>query len=157
MLDDKDSLNEWVITHEIARCFLVIVDYIHTGNNENFILINEILSKLLLLAMESKLTLYWFLIRLLRIIFSTFEETHFGLFCHHCYQAEYHKRYIRLLSVFKPPVTEMWPSQKAALPLVLGANNGAVINLRTSAGKTRVAEVAMLQTLFLMIHQRFYI
>jgi replicative superfamily II helicase len=48
----------------------------------------------------------------------------------------------------KRPVAELWASQRAALPLALNvANNGAVINLRTSAGKTRVEELAILQTL----------
>ena len=57
-------------------------------------------------------------------------------------------RYARLLAFARHPVTELWSSQRAALPLALDqTNRGAVINLRTSAGKTRVAELAILQTL----------
>ena len=46
-----------------------------------------------------------------------------------------------------PPVTELWPSQVAAIPLAVGENDGGIINLRTSGGKTRVAEIAIINTL----------
>lgn len=56
--------------------------------------------------------------------------------------------YVRLLAFQSPPVTELWKSQTSALQLALNSQNrGGVINLRTSAGKTRVAELAILQTL----------
>lgn len=57
------------------------------------------------------------------------------------------KSYIQLLSGFVPPVTELWPSQVAAIPLAVGENDGGIINLRTSGGKTRVAEIAIINTL----------
>src|SRR3989304_2826717 len=57
-------------------------------------------------------------------------------------------QYIRLLAYSNLPVIELWTSQRAALSLALTpTNRGGVINLRTSAGKTRVAELAILQTL----------
>src|SRR5262249_26438149 len=57
-------------------------------------------------------------------------------------------RYVRLLAFGRRSVTELWSSQRAALPLALNSSNhGAVVNLRTSAGKTCVAELAILQTL----------
>jgi hypothetical protein len=56
--------------------------------------------------------------------------------------------YVRLLALSAPPVTELWQSQLSSLHLSLNKENlGGVINLRTSAGKTRVAELAILQTL----------
>lgn len=145
---DLETLDEWVITHEIARCFLVVTDFIQTGNQENFKLTNNIFTKLLTLATESGLTLYWLTIRLLRIIFSTFQNASLWSVLPPLLPAKYiTEKYIRLLSRFKSPVTEMWPSQTASLPLAVGENAGAVINLRTSGGKTRVAEIAILNTL----------
>lgn len=142
------DFDEWVISHEIARCFLIVVDFIHTGNQENFTLINDILEKLLALSSESALTLYWLVIRLLRIIFSTFQGSSLWSILPPFLPAEFITgKYIRLLSGFRSPVTEMWPSQTAALPLAIGDNSGAVINLRTSGGKTRIAEIVILKTL----------
>ncbi|MCC7537092.1 MAG: DEAD/DEAH box helicase [Deltaproteobacteria bacterium] len=58
-------------------------------------------------------------------------------------------RYVRLLAHATPlPLIELWSSQRDALPLALDrTNRGGVINLRTSGGKTRVAELAILQVL----------
>ena len=142
------DFDEWVISHEIARCFLIIVDFIHTGNQENFTLIKDILEKLLALSSVSGLTLYWLIIRLLKIIISTFESASlWSILCPLLPVKHITEKYIRLLSGFESPVTEMWPSQTAALPLAIGDNSGAIINLRTSGGKTRVAEIAILKTL----------
>ncbi len=142
------DFDEWVISHEIARCFLIVTDFIYTGNQENFTLIKDILEKLLALSSESVLTLYWLIIRLLRIIFSTFQESSLWSILPPFLPTKHiTEKYIRLLSGFRSPVTEIWPSQTAALPLAIGDNSGAVINLRTSGGKTRIAEIAILKTL----------
>lgn len=145
---DLRDFDEWVISHEIARCFYIVMDFIYTGNQDNFSLIKDILEKLLALSSESALTLYWIIIRLLRIIFSTFQATSLWSILPPLLPAKYiTEKYIRLLSGFRSPVTEIWPSQITALPLAIGDNSGAVINLRTSGGKTRIAEIAILKTL----------
>lgn len=145
---DFRNFDEWVISHEIARCFFIIIDFIYTGNEENITQVNDILEKLLYLSSEDNLTLYWLVIRLLKIILSTFHDSSLWTILIPLLPARHiTEKYIRLLGNFKSPVTEMWPSQTASLPLALGDNNGAVINLRTSGGKTRVAEIAILKTL----------
>lgn len=145
---DLLSFDKWVISHEVARCFYIIIDFIHTGNEENFILVNEILDKLLNLASEDNLTLYWLIIRLLKIILTTFQVSSlWSVLPPLLPERHITEKYIRLLSNHRPPVTEMWPSQTFSLPLAVGENDGAVINLRTSGGKTRVAEIAILKTL----------
>jgi hypothetical protein len=56
--------------------------------------------------------------------------------------------YASLLALSEPPVTELWRSQLLSLQLALNDENlGGVVNLRTSAGKTRVAELAILKEL----------
>ena len=145
-LDIRD-FDVWVISHEIAHCFFVVADFIHTGKQANFKIINDILAKLLRLASESNLTSYWLIVRLLRIIFSTFQGASLWSVLPPLLPAkDITDRYIRLLSGFISPITEMWPSQIASLSLAVGKNSGAVINLRTSGGKTRVAEIAILKT-----------
>ena len=58
------------------------------------------------------------------------------------------KKYIQLSAFASKPVIELWTSQKESLPIALDTERpGAVVNMRTSAGKTRVAELAILQTL----------
>lgn len=145
---DLHEFDEWIISHEIARCFLVIIDFIYTGDQEGVSLAEEIFNKLIAIASQDSLTLYWLIIRLLRIIFSTFQTASLWTVLPPLLpERKISEKYIRLLAGFSSPVTEIWPSQSAALPLALDYNNGAVINLRTSAGKTRVAEIAILKTL----------
>lgn len=113
----------------------------------SFIFYNNLL-KLLILSTECNLTLYWLIIRLLKIIILTFQKSSlWSVLPALLPVGNITEKYIRLLSWFKSPVTEMWPSQTASLPLAVGDNEGAVINLRTSGGKTRVAEIAILKTL----------
>lgn len=145
---DLHDFDEWVISHEIARCFLIVDDFIQTGNQDNIALVRDILENLLTLSSIGALTLYWLIIRLLRIIISTFQGSSLWTILP-LLLPERHitEKYIRLLSSFKSPVTEIWPSQTASLSIAIGENSGGVINLRTSGGKTRVAEIAILKTL----------
>lgn len=147
-LSDIQSLDEWVISHEIARIFLMVVDFVQTGNQSNFVSIDNIFDKLLSIATESNLISYWLIVRLLKIILSTFQEASLWTILPPLLPAQHiTENYIRLLSGFKPAITELWPSQTMAIPLAVGENSGGVINLRTSGGKTRVAEIAILNTL----------
>ncbi len=147
-LPDMQSLDEWAISHEIARIFLIIIDFVQTGNQSNFKIIDDIFNKLLYIATESNLISFWLIIRLLRIILSTFHEASLWTILPPLLPSQYiTKNYIQLLSGFVPPITELWPSQAVAIPLAVGENGGCVINLRTSGGKTRVAEIAILSTL----------
>lgn len=142
------GFDEWVISHEIARCFLILMDFIDSGNKENFEDLSGVLKNLLLISSEDSLTLYWLIIRLLNIILSTFRDSSLWYVLPPLLpEGSSADKYIRVLGNYIPPVIEMWPSQTDSLPLVLGERSGAVINLRTSAGKTRVAEVAILEAL----------
>ena len=147
-LSDIHVLDEWVISHEIARIFMIITDYVQTGNKDDFTIIDDIFNKLLLVAVDSNLISFWLIIRLLRIILSTYFKASLWSVLPPLLSSQYTtKNYIQLLSGFVPPVTELWPSQVAAIPLAVGENDGGIINLRTSGGKTRVAEIAIINTL----------
>lgn len=103
---------------------------------------------ILLVAVDSNLISFWLIIRLLRIILSTYFKASLWSVLPPLSSSQYTtKNYIQLLSGFVPPVTELWPSQVAAIPLAVGENDGGIINLRTSGGKTRVAEIAIINTL----------
>ena len=142
------EFDEWYIMREVARCFFIVMDFTLSGKNENMVLINNILDELLYIVKEDCLTLYWMIIRLLKIILLSFRDSSlWNTISPLIPESNLVKKYIRLISFFKTPVTEMWQSQTAALPMALGNNNGAVINLRTSSGKTRVAEIAILKIL----------
>ncbi len=145
---DLRVLDEWVIAHEIARCFMMLMDFVFSGNSDAFLRIDELLSELLAIAAEDILTLYWLIVRLLKILFTSYENASLWTLLPPLLPMDaLTDEYIRLLGSFRSPITELWTSQIDALNTALGNNTGAVINLRTSAGKTRVAELAILQSL----------
>jgi replicative superfamily II helicase len=138
----------YILEHEIARCFMLISDYIFSGDKSNFIQVESILSALLAIATEDKLSFYWIIIRLLKIMFKSFQQNSLWERLPPYYpKSGVVSEYIRLLSSLKLPVIELWDSQVSTLDTVLGNNKGAVVNLRTSGGKTRVAELAILKSL----------
>lgn len=150
LLDELDfrEYTIWVITHEIAHCFLIVLDYIYTGNNQELFNIKEILDSLLILAIEADLSFYWIVIRLLRIMLDNFISNSLWTVLQPIINdTQMLDKYIYLLSRFKFPVIELWPSQMSSIELATGENRGGVINLRTSGGKTRVSEIAILKTL----------
>jgi hypothetical protein len=145
---DIRSIDEWVISHEIARCFMSVTHFVDSGNNHDFVSLHETLNKLLVITVENGLTLYWLIIRLLKILFSSFYSASLWTVLPPLFPAsDLRDSYIRLMGTADSPVTEIWPSQIDSLDLAFGDNAGAIINLRTSGGKTRVAELAMLQSL----------
>ncbi len=56
-------------------------------------------------------------------------------------------RYIRVLTTDKCPIYELWQSQIEALPDTLSDSSAVVLQMPTSAGKTRVAEFKIAHTL----------
>lgn len=56
-------------------------------------------------------------------------------------------RYMRVLTNDRNPIYELWQSQIEALPQILGDNSAVVLQMPTSAGKTRIAEFAIAHTL----------
>ena len=67
----------------------------------------------------------------------------------HSRDSEVWKRYLTLLArPLSRGVTELWPSQIKVLESgFLGSNDSAIVRLPTSGGKTRIAEMAILDTL----------
>lgn len=150
-LEDQLDLDEWAITVAISRAVAIVLEFTFTGAGGAFDLADEQLRDAALIASAGSHPAWWWVVRLLRLMLRDLGEASPWRVLPPFYgpgTPDALGRYVRLLAFGKRPVTELWSSQRATLPLVLNpANRGAVVNLRTSAGKTRVAELAILQTL----------
>lgn len=149
--EDQLNLDEWAITVAVSRAAAVTLEFMFTGAVDALSFADDQLRDAALLASTGSHPGWWWVVRLLRLMLGDLGEAspwrllpmYFGP-----EPGDALGRYVRLLAFAKPPVVELWSSQRAALPLALDPRNrGGVINLRTSAGKTRVAELAILQTL----------
>jgi len=151
LFENQSDLDEWVITIAIARSLASALEYIFTGDKDYFDEANQTLYDASLIATAGLSPAYWLIVRLLRLMLNNLEDTSLWKNLPQFFSPESKNnlnQYIRLMAFSKPPVIELWMSQRSALSLALDSTNrGGVINLRTSAGKTLIAELAILQTL----------
>ena len=149
--EDQVDLDEWAITVAVSRAIAVALEFTFAGAADALSFADEQLRDASLIASTGSHPAWWWVVRLLRLMLQDLGEAspwrvlppYFGPG-----PGDALGRYVRLLAFARRPVTELWLSQRAALPLTLHPTKcGAVINLRTGAGKTRVAELAILQTL----------
>jgi DEAD/DEAH box helicase len=149
--EDQAELEELAITSAIAQAVSLAVEFIFTGTEDFLSLADDQLRDAGIVAAAGGYSAWWWITRLLRLMLQDLDGASPWRVLPPYFSPDSAAalgKYIKLLAFLKRPVAELWTSQRAALPLALNAaNNGAVINLRTSAGKTRVAELAILQTL----------
>ncbi|NOT60434.1 MAG: DEAD/DEAH box helicase, partial [Acidobacteria bacterium] len=148
---EESELDEWAITVAIARSIAYASEFIRTGQPALLNNADDQLSDAIIIASAGNYPAWWWVVRLLRLMLRDLGNASPWQVLPPYFDNETHAAlsgYIRHLAFLDRPVSEIWTSQRAALPLALNSlNRGAVINLRTSAGKTRIAEFAILQTL----------
>jgi len=149
--DDSDKFNEWALTVILARSISLMFEHAYSGDMKLLEKADAFLKDALIISETSLNPAFWWLARLLRLMLIDYGKGSLWNVLPRFFGpngTDQIADYVRLLALTKPPVTELWQSQIASLELALNSENrGAVINLRTSAGKTRVAELAMLQVL----------
>lgn len=149
--DNQLFLDQRAITVAIARALAFSLEFTATGTQTYLESADQQLKYASIVAAAAGHPAWWWIVRLLRLMLSDLGGASPWQVLPPYYDPDSTDtlgRYIRLLAFSKLPITELWLSQRAALPLALDvSNSGAVINLRTSAGKTRVAELAIMQVL----------
>lgn len=132
----------------LAESLSLLLQFVETGKKEGIARVEEGFSSLQRLAEIDNMPDLWWIARLMKIVAKTIQDNSLWT-CLDVLNTENRltSRYIRSL-VYRPshPIIELFPSQRAALDKVLKPQ-GAVVCLPTSSGKTRIAEISILQTL----------
>jgi len=131
-----------------ARAFANLMDFLYFGNQESLSNTKDILNDLLeLLGIEKEPSLWW-IVRLLIIIVNGLEESSLWATIppNIPENIDLTSKFINNLIFAKNPTIELFVVQRKALANVL-SEKGAVVSLPTSSGKTRIAEIAILQCL----------
>lgn len=133
----------------IAKSLDGFVKYLQTGNNNflstaksNLILIKEIAE------LKSEPSIWW-IVRLLLLISDGFSESSLwnALGKHFDIESPILKKYIKSLVYLPNCIHELFITQRKSLPKVLNIeNNGCVVTIPTSSGKTRIAEIAIMDS-----------
>lgn len=126
-----------------------LMDYLYTGNQTSLSTAIEILDDLLeLLAIEKEPSMWW-VVRIFKVISQGFSFS--SIWSNISPELGGGKNrtvtdYINNLIFGKKPITELFPLQRRALPLVF-RDKGGIISLPTSSGKTQIAALGILQCL----------
>jgi hypothetical protein len=148
--NDPWDICEHAVTTAIARALSLVLEYFATGESRHFEAAISTLNIAMSLAQHYESPSHWWITRLLRLMIQSNGDASLWRILPPFFPGNLSllNRYIQLLLFGKQPVTELWRSQREAIPVALDqSKHGAVVNMRTSSGKTRVAELAILQTL----------
>ena len=146
---DSSELDERALTVAIARAVAFIFEHTISGEPDLLRAADSTLEDAMLISESASHPSYWWISRLLRLMFDDYARGSLWNVLPRWFGPdgrEQIEKYAGLLALSSPPVIELWRSQLECLSLALDEKNtGGVFKLRTSAGKTRVAELAIIK------------
>ncbi|WP_078543096.1 DEAD/DEAH box helicase [Litchfieldia alkalitelluris] len=147
-LDDEKLANNRIYVLILSKSLSSLLEFIFSGSELWLKKAKEYLIDLLeLLEVDAEPSLWW-VIRLFMLIVDGFQENSLWKTIPPYMNGEDNtvRSYIASMAFQKSPVVEIFHSQKISLPVVLD-DKGGVVSLPTSAGKTRIAEITILDCL----------
>lgn len=144
--EDELEHNNKIYSLLLSKSFNLVLEYIYTGKDEYLNLGQEFLSDLRELANTDDEPVVWWLTRLLILLFDVFKKYSFWTVLPTIIQSDLTKDYVSQLAFRTPPITELFFAQYNALK-AMEIENDIVLSLPTSSGKTRIAEIAILEAL----------
>jgi hypothetical protein len=148
--DEIDGANK-IYEITIAKSLNGFVRYFQTGNNSYLVNAKEQLNLIKEISEVKSEPSIWWIIRLLLLISDGFNEASLwnSLGKHFNIESKIVKRYIKSL-IYLPPrgIHELFITQRKSLSKVLNAEKtGCIVTIPTSSGKTRIAEIAIMDCL----------
>jgi len=145
-LDDILDENFRFYSVILAKALNLIIEYIYSGNEKWLDLSQEYINDLKELSSIDDEPLSWWISRLLSILLDTFRKYSFWNILPTLMPSDKTISYIQQLAFNNPSITELFFTQYEAIN-AMKTNENIVISLPTSSGKTRIAEIAILETL----------
>nr|WP_303917962.1 DEAD/DEAH box helicase [Bacteroides intestinalis] len=134
----------------IAKSLSYYVQFYHTGDNEFLEIAKRNLIDLQEIAEIKKEPDIWWVIRLLLLIMEGFKESSLWHVLGNYFDTtdKFPLKYIQSLVYKNGSITELFLTQRNSLPKVLNnGQNGSIVSIPTSSGKTRIGEIAILNCL----------
>lgn len=141
-----------ILYFSICRAVSFYLEYIKTGDNQILERTFHVVNNSISFAKDCQLVDGWWWSFCLRFLFEEYSKTNLWNqiqpFSDDGYKANIIKRYIRCGLRQIPPITELWPSQVDAIPMINDMDRRHFcLKMPTSAGKTRIAELTILRFL----------
>lgn len=135
-----------------AKCLYCFVQYFYTGDESLVLSAKEKLQLLLDITQSESFVDLWWVVRLLILIGDGFRQSSLWTALDGYYDLHdkdsLARKYVLALTYKQPAITELFLSQREALPKLLNRETkGVVVTIPTSSGKTRIAEIAVINAL----------
>jgi len=130
----------------LSKVLNLVIEYIYSGNEQLLNLAQEYINDLKELSSIDDEPLTWWVSRLLSILLTTYKQYSFWNILPILMPSDKTTLYIQQLAFNNPSITELFYTQYEAINIMRN-NKNIVISLPTSSGKTRIAEIAILETL----------
>lgn len=136
----------------IAKSIYCVIQYFYTGDEILIDTVKEKLNALLDIAKLESFVDLWWVVRLILVIVDGFAQSSLwnmlGAYIDLKRENSLARQYVLALIYKQMPVTELFLSQKAVLPQLFSAEqSGIIVSIPTSSGKTRIAEMAILNAI----------
>lgn len=145
-LGDKLEENFRVYTVILSKSLNLLVEYIHSGDEKWLNLAKEYIYDLKELSSIDDDPASWWISRLFIILLDTYEKYSFWNILPSIIKSEKTNVYIKNLAYNNPSIIELFHTQYKAIKSMQNGES-TVISLPTSSGKTRIAEISILETL----------
>lgn len=145
-LDDSMDENFRFYTVILAKVLNLVIEYIYSGDEQWLSLAQEYTLDLKELSSIDDEPLTWWVSRLISILLKTYKQYSFWNILPTLIPGDKTTLYIQQLAFNNPSIIELFYTQYEAVNAMRN-NNNIVISLPTSSGKTRIAEIAILETL----------
>ncbi|MDN5049656.1 DEAD/DEAH box helicase [Aliarcobacter butzleri] len=146
LLNDSMDANFKFYTVILAKVLNLVIEYIYSGNERWLNLAEEYILDLKELSSIDDEPLTWWVSRLISILLNTYRQYSFWNVLPTLIPSDKTTLYIQQLAFNNPSIIELFYTQYKAVNAMKN-NNNIVISLPTSSGKTRIAEIAILETL----------
>ncbi|MCS6205567.1 DEAD/DEAH box helicase [Shewanella baltica] len=130
----------------LSKSLNLVLEYTYSGKEEYLYLGQAFLNDLKELASIDDEPAVWWLSRLLKIMLGVFKQYSFWNVIPKLIESDITNNYVAQLALRTPPITELFFAQYNALQAMQDEND-IVLSLPTSSGKTRIAEIAILEAL----------
>ncbi len=144
--DDTMDANFKFYTIILAKILNLVIEYIYSGDEQWLNLAQEYTLDLKELSSIDDEPLTWWVSRLISILLNTYKKYSFWNILPTLIPSDKTTLYIQQLAFNNPSIIELFYTQYEAINAMRN-NNNIVISLPTSSGKTRIAEIAILETL----------
>lgn len=122
------------------------MEYIYSGKEEFLTISQDYINDIKELSSIDDEPVTWWIARLLIILINTFKKYSFWNVLPKLIEHKITDNYVTQLALNDPPITEMFYAQYNAVQ-AMQVSSDIVLSLPTSSGKTRIAEIAILEAL----------